>query len=536
VPVLLREEHAWDSGRVAGIDWAQALDIPQARKNVESEFYGDWYNDPWGWPELAFLTKYGASEITEHLNGSSTRQSALLDVPKANWGYRPAVVVDPLDRLVYQALVDRLSLDLIGELPPSVYGWRLPAVGPQRGQYSHNDLQWDAYRSHLGAASGLLEAALTTDVVSCFASIDVDRVSEAVAERCKKGAPVNRLLLMLQSFDANTPERTGLVQRSTASAVLANMFMSVLDDVMDAYAVDLPSIVLPTRGVTPRRKAKRSWLRWMDDMWLFGTDASTMRRAQIELQSAARSIGLQLNSAKTEVYEGNDVFVHAMNIEHSAVDGALEANSKDEKPLEEMIDRILSDPEKASRTTVKFAINRMLKHGVRYRQLEFVKASPRMPHCADSLAKLFSHRFTQASLGEWFMSQTSSDWLQFEWSTSFYILMLDSNTKPVRGVLDYAAHHVEDANISVQLLSACAQRLVAWDRTLARTAIRAGMARAANPQHRRILALASLSAGESGRQVGTWLRQQHENDLTQKMLAREHHAPPPVLGSYASAK
>lgn len=175
------------------------------------------------------------------------------------------MVMDPLDRLVYQALVDRLSLDLIGRLPPSVYGWRLSATQPKAGQYSHNNLQWDAYRSHLSEASSLLGAALTTDGVSCFASIGVDRVCGAVSECCAKGHPVNRLLLLLQSFDMNAPERTGLVQRSTSSAVLANMFLFVLDDVIDAHAVDPPSIALQVQ-TTPRKHPKRSWARWMDDM------------------------------------------------------------------------------------------------------------------------------------------------------------------------------------------------------------------------------------------------------------------------------
>lgn len=520
---------------MAAVDWLRALDVQQARKNVESEFYGDWYNDPWGWPELKFVTQYGVDDVLLHLNGSATRQSALLDVPKANWGYRPAVVLDPLDRLVYQSLVDRLSADLIGTLPPSVYGWRLPAVGPRPGQYSHNDLQWDAYRSHLSDAAAEFDAALATDVVSCFASIDVERTCEAVSERCKKGAPVDRLFAMLQSFDANTPERTGLVQRSTASAVLANMFLSVLDDVIDAHAVDVPEILFPTLGGT-QPVPKRSWVRWMDDIWLFGSDSSAMRRAQVELQAAASSVGLHLNGAKTEVYEGDDVFTRAMNIEHSAVDGALAAQKMNKKPLKELIDTILLDPAKASRTTVKFAVTRMLDHKVKYRLRDLVEASPQMPHCADALAKLYAHRFKQAPLGDWFVSQTTSPWLQFDWSTSFYVRMLDSNTKPRREVLDYAASQLESANGSVQLIAACAQRLASWDRPLARASIRAGMAKASNPHHRRILTLASLGVGESRSQVRKWLRQQDENDLTQKMLAREHYAAPPVVRGYESAR
>jgi hypothetical protein len=39
-----------------------------------------------------------------------------MDVAKENFSARPAFVVDVLDRLVYQALVDRLSVTLIGEI------------------------------------------------------------------------------------------------------------------------------------------------------------------------------------------------------------------------------------------------------------------------------------------------------------------------------------------------------------------------------------------------------------------------------------
>lgn len=61
---------------MAGVDWEKALDISQAKKNVESEFFGDWYNDPWGWPELEFLVKHSTKDIVEHINGSSSCQVA----------------------------------------------------------------------------------------------------------------------------------------------------------------------------------------------------------------------------------------------------------------------------------------------------------------------------------------------------------------------------------------------------------------------------------------------------------------------------
>ena len=72
------------------------------------------------------------------------------DVPKENWGSRPAVVLDLMDRLVYQALVDRVSVRLIGGLDPNVYGWRLPALNLKIGVYSHNKRQWEVSRFFAG--------------------------------------------------------------------------------------------------------------------------------------------------------------------------------------------------------------------------------------------------------------------------------------------------------------------------------------------------------------------------------------------------
>ncbi|APH02824.1 hypothetical protein ASJ30_15825 [Janibacter indicus] len=110
----------------------------------------------------------------------------------------------------------------------------------------------------------------------------------------------------------------------------------------------------------------------MDDMWLFGDEAALLRSAQRELQEVARSIGLNINSGKTEVLEGSDVYDRAMQIEHSAVDSALGSKDKDAGPLEELVDRILEHPEVAGRTSVKFAITRMRDHGSAYKVQELV--------------------------------------------------------------------------------------------------------------------------------------------------------------------
>ncbi|WP_431233549.1 RNA-directed DNA polymerase [Mycolicibacterium psychrotolerans] len=324
---------------VTGMDWAKALDFKKAAHNVKSEFVGDWHLDPWGWPEIDFVVSTAPHFLAEHLKSNIVQSAALIDVPKENWGSRPAVVLDVLDRLAYQALVDRLSVDLIGELPTSVYGWRLPPDSVDRGAYSHNSLQWEVYRDHLKSATMFFDSGLRTDLVSCFASIPIDLVQGAIDDRVAKGNVSRRLFSFLEGI-SRIPARSGLPQRSLASAVIANMYLSPLDDVLDHFAQEIPTLELFESKKTTRR---RSWTRWMDDVWLFGGGAADLRRAQVELQDIARSIGMNINSAKTEVVEGEKLSEAALQVEHSAVDDAL-LLQKDATPLEELVDRLLDDP------------------------------------------------------------------------------------------------------------------------------------------------------------------------------------------------
>lgn len=390
---------------MAGIDWSKALDFKKAVSNVRSEFVGDWHRDPWGWPEIDYIASTAPELLVEHLKSNRIGRAALIDVPKENWGVRPAVVLNVVDRLVYQALVDRVSVDLIGDLSPSVYGWRLPPDSTERGGYSRNSLQWDAYRDHLSGAAGFFDIGLRTDLVSCFASMPVDLVLSAIDERVAQGAVSRRLLSLIDGM-SKMPGRSGLPQRSLASSVVANMYLQPLDDVLEQYAHDVPSLDLLG---SKRKSPRRSWTRWMDDVWLFGGDASDLRRAQLELQSVARSIGMNLNSAKTEVLDGEDLYGTALQIEHSAVDGAL-LTENDAKPLEELVDRLLDDPACAPRTSLKFVALRMRKHNSHYRIQELVQLAHQMPHAADSLTPLFKQTFTQSSLQDWFLEYAKSGW------------------------------------------------------------------------------------------------------------------------------
>jgi hypothetical protein len=512
----------WHDDEVASVDWAKTLDLDQAVANIRLEFPGDWYRDPWDWPELGYVVRHASEIVFDNCTAAGARAAALVDVPKENWGARPAVVLDIVDRVTYQALADRLSTNLIGDLSDSVFGWRLPPTEFSPGKYSRSDLQWDNYRAHLKLLAAIYDVALVTDLTSFFASISLGAVQDAVHDRAPTNAITRRLFTFLEGVD-RVPERSGLPQRSTASAVLANMLLRPIDDLLAHHATRVP--LLP-------RYERMSFARWMDDMWLFVDSPGTARRAQVDLQGLAHTMGLHLNSAKTEVLEGDDVETRVREIEHSGVDHALDNDNQE--PLEDLVDRVLDKPEQASRTTIRFLSKRIRDHEVRYRLDDLLSSSPRMPHGADSLSHVFRNLLPAADLEDWLISYAQSEWGAFEWSTAQFFQMLPSGSKPARAAHDLLAEVMSDGKSSLPLLAVASQRMAAWDPGEARTIARDTLRRTSHPQARRILALAALGAGETRSVIRKWLKAEPDNGVTLRMLERYGYRKPKVSAGYAN--
>src|SRR5579862_7782781 len=165
------------------MEWLRVLNLEAALANIRIEMTGDWYRDPWGWCELPWLVSDGGrldAFVMPRLDGTGVAAAQRIDVPKENFGIRPAVVLDGVDRLIYQALTDRLSKNFVGALPDWSYGWRLQRSTPEAGCYARNNVEWKGYRSHLKQLARGRGAALVTDVVSFFASIPRDPLVELI--------------------------------------------------------------------------------------------------------------------------------------------------------------------------------------------------------------------------------------------------------------------------------------------------------------------------------------------------------------------
>ena len=497
------------------MDWFDSLDLEQSAKNCRTDIIGDWHRDPWGWPELDWLiTDNGKRYLEQRLNGAGTKACVAIEVPKENFGIRPALVLDPVDRFVYQLLVDAASKSLIGNLGRWIFGWRLPPGNPTRAHYARNDYQWKNYRTRLRVLNDIHPAALTTDIVSCFASIPISRISERIGQQAGFGKITNRIVSLLESWD-RVPGRSGLPQRSMASAVLANMYMEPLE--------------MALRQALPRAFSQASEelpaARWMDDIWVFGGNEASLRNVQVSLYQAMFDLSLNMNFAKTDVQEGEGLKNKVKELELGYIDYCLKEEDGETGPLEELLESTLERPVMASRTKVRFLTHRIRTHGLFQFVENFLMAANEMPHCGDYVGRLFRESGQWADLQHWFLEYSRSDWAVFDWSVASFGRMFPANAAVDKILVEHFAEIVANESGSLPLIALAAQRLAAWNPATAKAAIRAAAGKTHSPHLRRVLALAGLSAGDELHYIRRLLSEVEENRPTLMLLEDRNYKP-----------
>jgi reverse transcriptase-like protein len=505
------------------VEWSKALNFEQSLSNCKTDMTGDWHRDPWGWVELDWIVENKREDvILPRILNPRVLRASRLDVAKENFGTRPAIVMDPVDRLIYQALVDSLSARLVGKLRKWVYGWRLPPGSDRAGEYSHQDLQWNNFMSHLERLSLLHGALLKTDIVSCFANINLENLAEELVRKGGSSLLVERLVLMLFDWQ-RLPDRTGLPQRSLASCVLANMYLNPIDDCLSRHNT--------IKGLAAQLTPEGSGARWMDDVWLFGQDEGALRKAQLELAESMRDIGLEMNFAKTDVYTGENLEKEVGSLQHSAVDGALKQTPMDTTQLTALIEELLEAPEHAPRTSLRFAGTRMRRHLFFDPIPGLVESADRMPHGADHLARVFRDSGAWRDLQDWYVSYAHGNWGSIDWSIAQFGTMFPTSKKPGSKVIDMM-EEVLASDSSLSLTSLASQRLAAWDADRVRSALREAGKDTEKPSHRRVLSLAALAAGEQRHLVRKTLAEFEENLPLLEMLEDENFASPPIVPDY----
>jgi hypothetical protein len=508
------------------------LDVEMGARLVSAETYGDWYRDPWGWPELSAANVDGL-DVEEDLRIVVDADGAfhlaerpcfhLIEVPKSALGIRPAVVQDPMSRLAYLAATSAGLEDLHRELQPWVYGWRMRetatlATGAQ---------EWSSYTDTLPAKN---EAGygLLTDVTSFFASVRPERLEQIVRARLGSVAATNVILDVVRAHDALST-RSGLPQRSFASAALAHLVLQPIDDALGA--------ALLGQGVTAVR-------RWMDDISAEG-DEDALYGLLMTLHERARQVGLELNASKTRLRPAAETTasLHLEDLKEIEVPLALVAGGVYEEPVFEpdlqvllrLEGAVLEHPQTVPRPVARAVLVSLTKAQQFGRHAEWTAAARSLPHVADAVGRYMRGAADlDPSLwkpfGEWFRTFARSAYGRLDWVSSQYALGFPT-TDLTGDVFIVLRDWLENSN-SLQQVAIAVQRICAQEPVLGRNLVRARVDRTADPLLLRVFALGLLLAGESPDSVQPIVDRDSRNALLRRELDRRAWKPVAVVKDF----
>lgn len=504
------------------------LDFVAGSGLAKLELYGDWYRDPWGWPELTgpdFHTIEPGDLGIRKASGEYHLQVRpffhLIEVPKSWLGVRPAVVQDPLTRLAYLSAVNAGISKFGAELPDWVFGWR----AREDGSFAANGGEWANYVANLPDSEGP-GFGLQTDLTSFFASVRPSRLAPVVFERLGRVAAAHVIMDVVRAHDALST-RSGLPQRSFGSAILANAVVQPIDDALASALND--GEIGPVR-------------RWMDDISAEGPE-DALYSLLLKLQESARQVGLEINSSKTRIVPVADAATHLRledlrEIEVPVIRNEYSGDEDEEFDMDDLIrleDRVLKDPRRVPQVIIRAILKSLTKYQVFDRRAEWQANVGYIPHGADSFGRYLrgageGDPALWGDLSVWFREFEGTAWSQLDW-VSAQVALAFPTSQLQEPVLEVLRDWLETSN-NLQKIAIAAQRIAALRPTLCRSTIRARVDRTGDPLVLRLFALGLLSAGENWAAVEEVLKRDERNMLLLRWLRKNQWKSPTVVKDF----
>ncbi|WP_181439599.1 RNA-directed DNA polymerase [Curtobacterium sp. MCBD17_032] len=467
------------------------MDFADAARLVESEIFGDWYRDPWGWPELRVSEMEDLDPADVGLIvGKGARWEFepsfhSFEIPKSFFGQRPAVLLDPVSRLLFAAAVQRFAVQLEAELSDWSYGWRY-----RDGARANNSEERDLYRQ---SQQQLPEAAFSgeTDITSFFASVNVPKLLETMRALGCSSVPADIIERVLTRHDGLS-FRSGLPQRSTASSILAQVALSPVDDVIGR--------ALEQGRISAAR-------RWMDDISFEGSYADVYRLL-LEVQAAARNAGLEINASKTHITSAQQKSIEFERENQRIIRTEVDVVDDDYPDLTMTLisdaellaaeDAVLTKPKSQSRSELGLVLRSLWRSRRFGRVAEWIDASRWIPHGADHLSRYLREAgnagaVTVDALNTWFVDEHTSNWPHTDWVAAQHATAIAADAMSENSVALLRSWLSDSQN--AQKLAVAVQRLASIEPQATRRALRSRIDGVYDPIQVRLLTLGLLASG-----------------------------------------
>lgn len=278
------------------------------------------------------------------VDGTYRPQAAgIVEVPKGALVSRPIAVLNLVDRVVYQAVMERIGPLIDAELTEEVRSARL--YKNKSGKYAQPK-QTEAWAKFQKSGREMCElfdhvCMLTTDITSYFEFVDLELLISELRE--VPGMPGEAVDVLIRVLDGASKmgNLNGVPQGPEVSSILGNFYLRPLDAIL--------------------RKLDVKFLRFQDDIKVFAGEPHILRRAVHSLTPVVRGRHLNLSTAKTKLLMGNDVHEHFEDAHKDAINYGLEIGSEEApQELRDLFDAAVSGTNIRERD-VKFSVNRLAK-------------------------------------------------------------------------------------------------------------------------------------------------------------------------------
>jgi hypothetical protein len=284
-------------------------------------------------------------------------------------------------------------------------------------------------------------------------------------------------------------------------------------------------------------------VRWMDDTWLFGSEAN-VRQAQVALQDWLRQLGLEMNMGKTALLVGaeREHAIEEEQLNEGAVPDQVDPNPQasagpptqpravSPDRARELEDRLLAAPQHAPRSLTKYVLKSLRVHGEFARISDWLEQAPRLPHVADAVAR-YVHSARWADFPDWLSTYIAGDWDFIPWSTAQLATAVPSDRAVPALKSTFAEWMIGDDLPKVAVGLA---RMMAWHPDEARATIRELAGVEPDPAVQRLYLHGLVSMGEERAFVRSCAAQHSESQLTAALFEARGYVPLAVTPDFAA--
>lgn len=433
--------------------------IHKTIKLLKKDITDDWYCDPQNYQDIFSNTTKIAQSINERIakgNGIySAEKSLLFNIPKGNGGFRYSLEISPVDRIAYHLFGVELIKLLDHTLPFNILSHRKSE--DDKTLFKPVIEQWNKFENYTRICSAD-KYIIEIDITNYYDNIDIGILRTELIKSASdaKLSPDNYIkchffiesicnILTNISFNG----KRGLPQNRDISSFLANIYMRVLDRILE--------------GIT--------YFRYMDDIRIVSNSHAEANRYMLKIVEALRHIGLAINSSKTRLLEPgtefHSEFINDIDLETKKIDVMI--NSGRKRYVLESFHMILPkvieylENGKINERKFRFYANRLIvflnakdvKVPLKYKKTisnKLIGAIDKRPDCADQICKLAQaigpFKKLQINLENWV---TNKDNLTFEWASYLILRVLIIQGYRSKALNSFCKEQFKNSNSSMAL-------------------------------------------------------------------------------------